>query len=157
LFDLLAERRAEGLRRGWAEVPAYLFCSQTGTLLDERNVGRVWDRIRRRAQKQGVRPLKLHCAQHTWATLALRAGKSVRWVADQLGHSDPALTLRVYAHAMRDEEDDLSFADFSGSESGSERLYPAPTPESDDPESRNYAESMARREGLEPPTLRFEA
>ena len=24
-------------------------------------------------------------------------------------------------------------------------------------ESRNYAESMARREGFEPPTLRFEA
>ena len=32
--------------------------------------------------------------------------------ADQLGHSDPALTLRVYAHAMRNEETDLSFAEF---------------------------------------------
>jgi len=28
----------------------------------------------------------------------------VRWVADQLGHKDPALTLRVYTHAMREEE-----------------------------------------------------
>src|SRR5262245_29169246 len=40
--------------------------------------------------------------------------KSVRWVADQLGHADPALTLRVYAHAMREEETDLSFAEFGG-------------------------------------------
>jgi integrase len=97
LFDLLAERRAECLSRGWPEVPEFVFCSEVGTHFDERNVGRVWDRIRRRAQKRGVRPLKLHCARHTWTTLALRAGKSVRWVADQLGHSDPALTLRVYA------------------------------------------------------------
>lgn len=62
---------------------------------------RVWQRVRRKAQKQGVRPLKLHCARHTWATLALQAGKSLRCVADVLGHADPALTLRVYAHAMR--------------------------------------------------------
>ncbi len=89
--------------------------------------------------------------------MALGAGKSVRWVADQLGHSDPALTLRVYAHAMREEETDLSFAEFAGKNTGSERLYPAPTLSSDDRESRNYADSMARREGLEPPTLRFEA
>ncbi len=65
------------------------------------------------------------------------------WVADQLGHSDPALTLRVYAHAMREEETDLSFAEFDGSK----RLYPAPTPESDISETGNYAKSMARREG----------
>lgn len=44
--------------------------------------------------------------------MALQAGKSVRWVADQLGHADPALTLRVYAHAMREDEADVSFADF---------------------------------------------
>ena len=45
---------------------------------------------------------------------------------------------------MREEEDDLSFADFSGSE----RLYPAPASESDNDEARNVPESMARREGL---------
>ncbi len=44
----------------------------------------------------------------------MEAGKSVRWVADQLGHADPALTLRVYAHAMREEEPDLSLAEFGG-------------------------------------------
>ncbi len=92
-------------------------------------------------------------ARHTWATAALGAGKSIRWVADQLGHSDPALTLRVYAHGMREEETDLSFADFGGSE----RLYPAPGPDDVDEEARNPADSMARRKGFEPPTLRFEA
>ena len=40
---------------------------------------------------------------------------------------------------------DLSFAEFGGSE----RLYPAPTPESDISETGNYAKSMARREGFD--------
>jgi hypothetical protein len=47
---------------------------------------------------------------------------------------------------------DLSFAEFDGSE----RFYPAPTPERDISETGNYAKTMARREGFEPPTLRFE-
>ena len=54
--------------------------------------------------------------------LALQTRKSLRWVADSLGHSGPALALRVDAHAMREEETDLSFAEFGGSE----RLYTAP-------------------------------
>ena len=36
-------------------------------------------------------------------------------MADVLGHADPGLTLRVYAHAMPAEEADLSFADFTRS------------------------------------------
>ena len=120
---------------------------------EPRNLERVWLRVRRRAHKQGVRPLKLHCTRHTWATMALDAGNSVRWVADALGHADPALTLRVYAHAMADEERDLSFAEFSDPR----RPYTAPLLEERTAELANYAKSLARREGFEPPTPRFEA
>ena len=83
-----------------------------GGAIEERNFERTWQRIRRRAQKAGARPLKLHCARHTYASRALAAGKSVRWVADQLGHANPELTLRTYAHVLPDREEDLSFADF---------------------------------------------
>ena len=99
-----------------------------------------------------IRPLKLHCARHTWATFALHAGRNIRWVADHLGHADPALTLRVYAHAMRDEETDLSFAKFGDPK----RPYTAPRNETELEEVANYLKGMARREGFEPPTLRFE-
>ena len=161
LFDLLTDRRREAMHRGWPSIPEWVFCSEGGTALDERNVGRAWERVRRRGQKHGVRPLRLHAARHTFATLALQAGKSVRWVADQLGHADPALTLRVYAHALPSEGGDLAFADFGTlaetAFGGSERLYPAPTGDREDAELRNSAESLARREGFEPPTLRFEA
>ena len=63
------------------------------------------------------------------------------------------MTLRVYAHAMREEENDLSFAELSG---GAKRLYPAPAPQEGIGRSPKCAESMVRREGFEPPTLRFE-
>ncbi|MFP6655959.1 MAG: tyrosine-type recombinase/integrase, partial [Myxococcota bacterium] len=76
-------------------------------------MNRGWRRVRRRAQALGVRPLRLHDARHTWASFALQSIKNIRWVSEQLGHADPAFTLRVYAHVLRDEEVDLSFADFS--------------------------------------------
>jgi len=112
LFDLRAERHRECLARGWREIPAWLFPSVSGsTWWDETALSRAWERVRRRAQAEGVRPLRFHATRHSWATWALRAGKSVRWVASQLGHADPAFTLRVYAHAMRSEETDLGFLD----------------------------------------------
>ncbi len=60
-----------------------------------------------------IQPLTLHSARHTWATRALRAGKSIRWIAEQLGHADPAITLRIYAHVLPDEGEDLGFLDFT--------------------------------------------
>ncbi len=128
---------------------SWLFRSTDGKRLwDERHFSRVWERLRRRAQKEGVRPFKLHATRHTWATMASAARKSVRWIADQLGHADPALTLRIYAHAMREEDNDLSFADFGGAK----RLYPAPAGEPEWDGSPNSADSLVGRVGLEPTT-----
>jgi hypothetical protein len=141
------------LERGWSQVPEWVFCSSRGTSHEERNFERIWYRLRRRAQKEGIRPLKLHSTRHTWATFALRAGKSIRWVADQLGHADPALTLRVYAHAMREEETDLSFAEFGGPE----RPYTAPADLGNEWESRNPLEVLVGRRGIEPRTIGLKA
>ena len=57
---------------------------------------------------------------------------------------------------MRDEETDLSFAEF-GAKDVSGRLYPSPTDGDANDEVANPLERLARREGFEPPTLRFEA
>ena len=164
LLDLKAERRRSSLERGWPEVPSWVFCSEAGTSLDPANVTRVWNRVRRRAQAEGVRPLRLHDARHTWVSHAIAAGKNIRWISDQIGHADPAFTLRTYAHLMPEEETDLSFAEF-GVEPAENRMaigarkrpYTAPASGADFLESDNPLIPMARREGFEPPTLRFEA
>jgi integrase len=154
LFDLFAKRRQETLRHGWREAPEWVFCSSNGERWwDEHHFSRVWERLRRRAQKEGVRPFKRHSTRHTWATFALAAGKSVRWVADQLGHADAALTLRVYAHAIQDEESDLSFANFGDSK----RFYPAPAELAESAERCNPLKSMVGRQGLEPWTIGLKA
>ena len=69
--DLHAQRRREALERGWREIPEQVFCSEVGTAMEERNVTRTWNRLRRKAQVRGVRPLRLHDARHTFASLAL--------------------------------------------------------------------------------------
>jgi integrase len=41
-------------------------------------------------------------ARHLHATTLLLAGVPVHVVAARLGHADPAVTLRVYAHVLRE-------------------------------------------------------
>ncbi|HYN28813.1 MAG TPA: site-specific integrase [Dermatophilaceae bacterium] len=43
---------------------------------------------------------RLHDLRHLHATYLLRAGVPVHVVSERLGHADPAITLRVYAHVL---------------------------------------------------------
>ena len=87
-------------------------------------------------------PRTLLCAATPCRT-PWRAGKSLRWASQQLGHSSPELTLRTYAHVMPDEETDVSFANF-GLGDGSKRLYPAP---GDGPPTQNKNTPGGSRRG----------
>lgn len=42
----------------------------------------------------------MHALRHFYASVLLDTGENVKAVSEYLGHSDPALTLRVYAHLM---------------------------------------------------------
>ncbi|WP_143462800.1 site-specific integrase [Levilactobacillus enshiensis] len=46
----------------------------------------------------------IHSLRHTHATLLISAGVSPVDVANRLGHSDPAITLSIYAHAVKDND-----------------------------------------------------
>lgn len=66
---------------------------------DERNWrSRVWAPSLRRA---GLRAVRIHDARHSHASWLLAAGADVVAVSRRLGHSDPAVTLRVYSHAVQ--------------------------------------------------------
>lgn len=108
-------------REGLHSDPGYVFRPADAGQWDEHNFGRSWRRLRARAAKEGVRPLKLHCTRHTFATLALEGGRSVSWVARVLGHADPALTLRTYAHVVeRDDGEEMGFLDAPAGKAGRE-------------------------------------
>lgn len=42
----------------------------------------------------------MHALRHFYASVLLDAGEGIKAVSEYLGHSDPGLTLRVYAHLM---------------------------------------------------------
>jgi integrase len=48
-------------------------------------------------------PARLHDLRHLHATTLLLAGVPVHVIAARLGHADPSVTLRVYAHVIRDQ------------------------------------------------------
>src|SRR5271156_7140747 len=50
----------------------------------------------------GVRHIKLHGARHTCATLMHLSGVPMVVIAAWIGHSDPTLTMRLYAHSQAD-------------------------------------------------------
>lgn len=54
--------------------------------------------------------IRFHDLRHTAATLMLRAGTPVNVVAKILGHSDPAMTLRRYSHALPDMQESAALA-----------------------------------------------
>ena len=56
-------------------------------------------------EKHSSNPLpriRLHDLRHVHATTLLLAGEPVHVVAARLGHADPSITLRVYAHVIQD-------------------------------------------------------
>jgi integrase len=61
-------------------------------------IGAWWRRARDRA---GVDDRwRLHDLRHWSATMSIARGHDIRTVANRLGHANPALMLRVYAHAV---------------------------------------------------------
>jgi len=61
-------------------------------------IGAWWRRARDRAGVDGR--WRLHDLRHWSATMSISRGHDIRTVANRLGHANPAMTLRVYAHAV---------------------------------------------------------
>jgi len=93
----------------------YLFGDDDRPANPER-IGWWWVRSRELA---GLEPRwRLHDLRHFAASMAIAGGHDVRSVAGRLGHANPAMTLRVYAHAV--QGGDARIADDLG------RLLPLP-------------------------------
>lgn len=73
----------------------YVFCTNTGTPLCQRNFSRrVWYPLLRHLRLRLRNPYQ---TRHTAATLWLAAGESPEWIARQLGHASTEMLFRVYS------------------------------------------------------------
>jgi integrase len=79
----------------------YVFPNQIGGQLGHATVERAFARV---VLSAGLKPAKFHDLRHTAASLMLANGVPVAEVARILGHASPAITLRLYAHAIPGSE-----------------------------------------------------
>ena len=66
---------------------------------------------------------RFHDLRHVHATLLLKAGVPVHVVAARLGHADPSITLRVYAHVIPEQAAEVAdrFAALMDAKQGPEK------------------------------------
>jgi integrase len=109
LRDLLADYKAKAYRSGPDDL---VFPTATGGRRDKDNLrdrvlNPVFERANEILEERGRVPLPRgltpHKLRHTFASVLIACGEDPVSVMKQLGHSDPAFTLRVYAHMMSRE------------------------------------------------------
>ena len=94
LRDLEHQRKTETLKKGWAEVPAWVFCRSTGNPLDHSRVSKAFKRVLKHAELPTH--FTPHSLRHTFASLLLQQGESPAYVQRQLGHASIQLTVDTY-------------------------------------------------------------
>lgn len=81
-----------------------VFPSETGTPIGCFNM--VRRHFNPALKKAGIPRIKFHALRHTYASLLIDQKESIKYIQDQLGHSTPNVTLAVYAHLMKSENQD---------------------------------------------------
>ena len=72
-----------------------MFCKPDGRHLNYRSEAKE---VRKLLKAASLKTRTPHEMRHTCASLLIADGASIVQVAGQLRHSDPSITLRVYAH-----------------------------------------------------------
>jgi integrase len=72
--------------------------------LEPVNINTVTSSFRRVATRLGMPSVHLHSLRHFAATELISGGVDPRTAASRLGHSNPSMTLNVYAHATSESE-----------------------------------------------------
>ena len=94
---LEAFRQGEVERRSLKKAPegGLIFCQPNGQYLSYRREAKE---VRKLLKAAGLESRTSHEIRHACASLLIADGASIVQVAGQVRHSDPSITLRVYAH-----------------------------------------------------------
>ncbi len=110
LRDILTEYRTQKISEGLPTSPDDpVLLTSTGSPRDRHNLRKLLASVVKRAEMlitdRGGQPLPHgitpHKLRHTFASILIALGRDPTMVMNQLGHTDPVFTLRVYAHMMR--------------------------------------------------------
>lgn len=98
----VAERAAMGEK--W-EKNLFIFTAETGGPLSPQSLQTIWTRLQALAE---VPHARLHDLRHLHVSLLIKQGFDPRTVADRVGHTDPAFTLRRYSHMFEEQREEAA-------------------------------------------------
>jgi integrase len=101
LAKMLAAHKAWAFERGHAKPSDYVFASETGRPLAYQNIVR---RGLQKALEGRAFHLRWHDLRHVAASTLIAQGADVAYLSRVLGHSSPAITLGIYAHAFAERD-----------------------------------------------------
>jgi integrase len=108
--EVLKAHRARQLEERMAamswEDPGWVFPNTRGKVRRRDSVMRSLRGLLREAGLPA--DVRFHDLRHTAGTHALRQGRPIHEVSKMLGHADPAMTLRRYAHVLDDMRDETA-------------------------------------------------
>ncbi len=85
-----------------------VFPSSIGTALDASNLDKQWDKLRTRARLPDE--MHFHDLRHSAASWLISKGVPLTKVSKMLGHADPSITLRIYAHSLPGDQAEVATA-----------------------------------------------
>jgi len=100
LGQLALDRKEELLQLGISadELPnMWLFQNEAGKPMDDSKVRKVFTKL---LTKSGLAQRNPHFLRHTFASLLLQQGESLKYVQEQLGHSSIKMTCDTYGHLV---------------------------------------------------------
>jgi len=96
LKELIHQRKMEAVKKGWGQVPEWIFITESGSLVDPNNWRhRVFNKV---LAKAGLRRIRIHDLRHGMASQLIQNGESLAYVRDQLGHHSIKVTVDIYGH-----------------------------------------------------------
>ena len=55
-------------------------------------------------KRDGLRKIRLHDLQHTYASILIAAGHNLKYIQMQMGHSKIEITFNLYGHLMKEAQ-----------------------------------------------------
>ena len=83
-----------------------VFSNEAGGPMNYSNM--VQRHYRKALKDAGIPQIRFHDLRHTYASLLLSQGENVKYIQTQMGHSSPTVTLNVYAHLMKGENQEAA-------------------------------------------------
>lgn len=101
---LITELRKWKIRSGGKD-ESLIFSRENGEPL---NGVTSWRHFKNALQEAGCPEIRFHDLRHTYASLLIAQGENIKYIQTQLGHATPMMTLNVYSHLMKPDNQEAA-------------------------------------------------